>query len=218
MTNLGDDTLSRIDRANNQVVSTLDVDDRPCDVVTVDDFVYVLNGTDGTVNEISAEDELFLGDLPAAPFSTGMAAGAFGDLWVGNSEEDTVTRLDLVTFTQDDIVDAGAGPLRRGGGTTAPCTYRTPTDGTITMIDEATHGDVIDDDRGGGDRVGIGIRGRQLWVANSADGTLSLIVNGEVQRTIEAGTAPVDVAPDGTELWVSDQGSDSVLRLDPGSG
>ena len=72
---------------------------------------------------------------------------------------------------------------------------------------------------------GIAFDGTNLWVANSADNTVTELraSDGAVVRTVAVKTAPDGVLFDGTNIWVVNQGRDpkvagSVTKLNPANG
>ena len=64
--------------------------------------------------------------------------------------------------------------------------------------------------------TGLAARGRELWVANSVDGTLTTIdaPSTRVLRTVAVGSQPSAVAASPTAVWVALAGSGSVVELD----
>ena len=68
-------------------------------------------------------------------------------------------------------------------------------------------------DAGGAIAVGFG----SVWVANSADGSVSRIdpVAAKVVATIPVGSAPFGVAAGEGAVWVTNQEDDSLSRIDP---
>jgi YVTN family beta-propeller protein len=68
-------------------------------------------------------------------------------------------------------------------------------------------------DAGGAVAVGFG----SVWVANSADGSVSRIdpVAAKVVATIRVGSAPFGVAAGEGAVWVTNQDDDSLSRIDP---
>jgi YVTN family beta-propeller protein len=141
---------------------------------------------------------------------SGIAYGA-GSLWVANTGEGTVSRVDPASNRVLQSISVGVSPnaiavtgndvwVTNGGS------------GTVTRVNTVTNTqtDVI--------RVGnqpTAIAGAQggVWVANGGDDTVQRIdpISGSTDRPIGVGDYPDGIAVDGTGLWVSN-GRDGTVQ------
>ena len=142
----------------------------------------------------------------------GRIAYADGSIWVANTGDGTITRIDAdtdrPTKTLDDRRDRARGRRRHALGE--------PDDANqVARIDPAT-GDVQTIAVGNGP-TGIAFGSGSVWVANSLDGTLSRI--DPETNSVVAVTAGRQ-RPDGRRrrprgVWVSNQFDGTLVRLDP---
>ncbi len=67
---------------------------------------------------------------------------------------------------------------------------------------------------------GVSSDGTHVWVANSADNTVTELdaSTGAVIQTIAVGIEPEGVSSDGTHVWVTNSGTDTVTELDASTG
>jgi YVTN family beta-propeller protein len=72
----------------------------------------------------------------------------------------------------------------------------------------------------GSDPAAVTVTGKDAWVANSGDGTVSQIntTTGTVVQTIPVGNVPVAIASGPSGVWVANQGDDTVDRINPVTG
>ena len=72
----------------------------------------------------------------------------------------------------------------------------------------------------GSDPAAVTVTGKDVWVANSGDGTVSQIstTTNTVVQTIPVGNVPVAIASGPSGVWVANQGDDTVDRIDPVHG
>jgi len=149
----------------------------------------------------------------------GLVAAA-GSIWVTNSVEDVVRRIDPETGAVSDTVGGvGSGPTSLAFG-----------DSSIWVVDEDGRAvRRIDPDRGevvgppievgnGPSAIAFGEGG--AWVVNALEGTVSRI-DPERSREIDViavGADPAGIAVGEGSVWVAVRSSRSVLRIDPGTG
>ncbi len=99
--NHGDDTVSRIDPASEQVVETIAVGRHPVDAAIEGGALWVSNLSDGTVSRVDLEtravvDTIAVGQAPAG------VGGIDGHVFVANFGDGTVS-----------ILDAGTGAVKK---------------------------------------------------------------------------------------------------------
>ena len=146
---------------------------------------------------------------------TGVAAGA-GAVWVANSGEQTITRIDPRSG-HPTTIDVHADPTELVVGAGAVW-MTSSTNRTVSQLDPRS-GRVVQPIQVGGGPSGIAVGHDAVWVANSLDGTVSRInpTTGAVAATIPVGNGPnaIAIARDG--VWVSEQFGGVVDRIDPKS-
>ena len=153
--------------------------------------------------------------IPAGNGSAGIALGP-GAVWVANSTNGTVSRIDP---------DSGAVvPIQVGDDPTGVAVdaatqtvwVTNGTDGTVSRID-ARSGQVSTIQVGNGPAgVVIGLKG--VWVANSLDDTVSFIdpSKSAAEAAIPVGGTPTGLTIDAGAVWVTNATDGTVSRIDPG--
>jgi YVTN family beta-propeller protein len=146
-------------------------------------------------------------------------------LWVGNLDDESVTRIDTRPVRTGHTVPIGERPvgLAAGeGGVWVAGATRTRPYVTARRIDprfdRAERPIRITSLPEGGASVALG--GGSLWVAPSF-GFLTRLdpTTGKVQKPrIDTGHSPSTVASDGRTVWVADKGAAVVSRIDPRDG
>jgi YVTN family beta-propeller protein len=160
--------------------------------------------------DIAAEIEV--GESPSG------VAVAPDAVWVTNTTEDTVSRIDPATNAVGQTIDVGGGPagVAVGGGAVW---VANGLDGTVSRIDPATNKEVQKVTVGNGP-AGVAFGEGAVWVTNSVDGTVTRIAPGPGRRT---GTFPAVVGASGIavgfdRVWVASPATGSVVALDGKSG
>ncbi|MCU1394154.1 MAG: hypothetical protein JWM34_2582 [Ilumatobacteraceae bacterium] len=143
------------------------------------------------------------------------------DIWVVNNGGDSVTKIDPVTDTVIVTLPVTSSPYSIAFDGTF-IWVSIGSNGTVDKINPATNA-VIDVVAVGPVPRGMAFDGRYLWVANSTSAASSVskidTTTDSVVQTITAGISqPLDVAFDGTRIWVVNAGSNSVVRLDRSTG
>jgi peptide/nickel transport system substrate-binding protein len=139
-------------------------------------------------------------------------------VWVTNSSNNSVSRIDVSTSDVRQTIQVGAGPagVAVGGGAVW---VANGLDGTVSRIDP-TANQVVQTITVGNGPSGVAYGERNVWVTNSADGTISQIdpENGDVRRTLPAVIGASGVAVGFGRVWIVSPPSGSVVALDPRSG
>jgi peptide/nickel transport system substrate-binding protein len=139
-------------------------------------------------------------------------------VWVTNTTDNTVSRIDLSTQDVRQTIEVGGGPagVAVGGG---GVWVANGLDGTVSRIDTATNRELQKITVGNGP-TGVAFGEGAVWVTNSVDGTVSRIAPG---RGRVSGTFPAVVGASGVvfgfdRVWVASPATGSVVALDPKSG
>jgi YVTN family beta-propeller protein len=221
------DAVSQIDPRTNKVLSTVKVPRAPMSVAFTPEAVWVVNfGMNGdTVVRIDPKTNQFIGD----PIQTGRAplslAVGDGSVWVANHDVHTVTRIDDTTGQVIANITIPSEPHRVAFGEGAVWVANWHIN-SVTRIDPQTNqivGEPIPIGfHAGNIAVGLG----SVWVTSDYRGPVDaapedvVLVRidpqtNEVVETIPLGGHPIDVEIGGDAVWVSVQGPDKVLRINP---
>jgi peptide/nickel transport system substrate-binding protein len=135
---------------------------------------------------------------------TAIATG-LGDLWVTDSFENTVSRIDESGVVESTIpVGRGASAIAVGEGA---AWVVDSLDDAIVRIDPETNS-VITTIRVGRNPGSIAVGASDVWVANRHDGTISRIdpTTNEVVDTIDVGSSPAGLVFAAGSVWLTSQG------------
>ena len=211
--NARDRSISRIDRARDQLV-TIPVGDDPAGLAFADGSLWVTDRQDRTVSQISPDTNRVSGTLQGvANDPSGIAAG-FGALWVASEVDQTVTRIDLRRGRVSGRITLGASPTAVATGAGAVW-VASEEGGTVFRIQPRT-GTVVDTIDVGNGPIAIAAGEGAVWVANRQDGTVSRIDPAtNVATTVPAGKEPSAIAAGDGAVWVADSGAATVSRIDP---
>jgi YVTN family beta-propeller protein len=159
----------------------------------------------------SLHDAVQVGQNPDA------LAYGFGSLWVANSGEKTVQRVNPKTHEVIQKFDVGANPDAIAFSA-QDVWVANGSDGTVTEIDPATNG-VVDTIQVGALPAAIAAGPGVVWVANSGDDNLSRIdIDSRDVRPVSAGDGPDGLLVDGDSLWVANGADGTVSHLDAKTG
>jgi YVTN family beta-propeller protein len=192
----------------------------PCGVLVTPTRVWVSNYGDDTVQWIDPATNQAGPPIAVGHSPCGLAVGA-GSVWVENYQSDTVTRLDAGTGAVQATIGVGRAPY--DVTFTAGAAWVTDWgSGTVSRIDATTNRRTAITT--GGNPTGIVAAAGRLWVALGGAAldragrsyTIAAIApaNGAVTDRLNAGQRPTWTATDGTGVWISDQATDSVIRVD----
>ncbi len=143
--------------------------------------------------------------------SVGVVNPATGAIWIGDSAENRVVRLDPKTSGVTQTIGVGSGPggLAFGGGAVW---VANTLDGTVSRIDPATN-QVRATVPVGASPNAIAASDDAVWVANEAGRTIVRLdpLTGSVVRTVRTGARPTGLTLAGS-LWVAGQASVGAHR------
>ena len=140
-------------------------------------------------------------------------------MWVANSVDRTVIRIDPVTGTpgRPISVEDGADGVAAGDGSVWVIGRSA---GVLSRIDPASR-TVAGTTHVGNEPAAVAVGPDAVWVANGADGTVSKIdpSSGHLEGVFPVGKQPsgIAVAADG-HVWVANAGSATLTELDPATG
>jgi YVTN family beta-propeller protein len=221
------DALSRIDPETGEVLSTVKVNRGPMSVAFTPEAVWVVNfGQHGdTIIHVDPQTNQLAGD----PIQTGRAplslAVGEGSVWVANHDAQTITHIDLASNQLVANINVPSEPHRVAYGEGAVWVANFHVD-SVTRIDPQTNeviGEPIPIGHPAGNMAaGLG----SVWVTSDYRGPMDadpedvVLVRidsktNQVVETIPLGGHPIDVEIAGNAVWVSIQGPNKVLRINP---
>ncbi|MGB9183938.1 MAG: ABC transporter substrate-binding protein [Solirubrobacteraceae bacterium] len=228
VTNLDDQTVSRIDPTSLRTLRTIPVGRPPIGVATSAHGVWVVESnlnpyanpaTDSVVvDRVDPEFDTVGASLPLANVVSngpGVVAARGNSVWVAPSTG-LLTRLDAVSGAVAQRLDPNASPsgIAIGNGavwlsdTEADNVVRVDPTGLLTPIPV------------GNGPAGITVGAGGVWVVDSLDDTLVRIDPGtrSPTATIRVGGSPAGVAFGAGSLWVANSGDGTVTRIDSHTG
>ena len=161
------------------------------------------------------------GDPRAARRPAGIAVGE-GSIWVSNTDEGTVSRIDGERRAVVQRIPVGNGPagIAVGGGLRVGGRLARR-DGVAHRPPRCSGGKREQKIRVGNQPTGVAVGHGAVWVANVADKTLSRIDpqtgRAENGRSTPA-TAPTCWPSARSGVWVASRATDTVTQLDPRTG
>jgi ABC-type transport system substrate-binding protein/streptogramin lyase len=143
---------------------------------------------------------------------TALAAG-FGSVWVTNSTDDSVTRIDRRTLSPAPI-SVGSSPSGIAVGAGSVWVANSG-DATVSRIDPGTARSTIIPVRPG--PAGIVVAFGSVWVTNARDASVTEIDpdTNEPVEVVPVGASPTGIAAGAGYLWVTNQGDGTVTRFHP---
>jgi peptide/nickel transport system substrate-binding protein len=221
VTNLEDQSVTRVDASSRQAVRNIPIGDTPAGVAATETAVWVTDGS-GDVSKIDPryDRRTFSRPLRASVGFFGGTArpalAAFGSLWIV-SPDGVVLRLDRDSARVVDSVAVGNAPsaITAGAGS---LWVANSSDGTVTRIDPETL--VTRTINVGNGPSSVAVNAAGAWVANAGDNALVRVDlhTNAVADTTPVGDGPAAVLATPTALWVANARDGTVMRLDPRSG
>lgn len=171
------------------------------DIVVGAGAVWASDMTSGKVYRFAAAT----GRLEAV-VAVGATAGALavgdGGVWVANGDAHTVSRINVTHNRVDLVVTVPGAPSHLAASESGLWV----TDGTNSVVNlPEGNFDRVRTVPVGREPTGVAAIGNMVWVANTADGTLSRIDARRhvVVATVRVGTRPYAVAADPRNVWVA---------------
>jgi YVTN family beta-propeller protein len=215
----------RIDPATLQAVATVPVGTDPAAVVGGGGLVWVANRQNGTVTVVNPATNQVQQTMPASGSGPGEPqAGpglgfASGNLWVANTDQQQVARVEPDAEPATIPVDGRPSAITAAPDADAVwVAARTPGGGLLARIDAGTNrlGRPVSLPRA---PTGLAITPdrRTVWVATGSDRILHRVnaSAGSVVGQIKLPLVPDQVAVGDGAVWVTSSGSDAVLRINP---
>jgi YVTN family beta-propeller protein len=156
--------------------------------------------------------------IPVGANPVGLAYGA-GSVWVANSGDNTVMRINPKTHEVVQTFPVGADPVAIAvDGQRA--WVANALGGTVTEIDATTNSVVADAIPVGNLPKAIAAQRGSVWVANAGDDTVQRIdsTSARADSPVDVGGGPDGLAIDGSSLWVSNGHDATVWHLDTSTG
>ncbi|MEX2556223.1 MAG: ABC transporter substrate-binding protein [Actinomycetota bacterium] len=181
-------------------------------------FIWVANADGRNVSRVSPRTGATVGaPIQAGNGLSGIGFGS-GTLWLTNSVEGTVWRVDPTTGKRTQEIPVGPG-LRGIAVTDTAVWVTSETAGTVTQIDPKS-GNVIKVVEVGNGPGAVAVGEGSVWVANAYDGTVSRIDQRtrEVVGTIRVGRGPRSIAVARGSVFVANEAGESVTMIDAKSG
>ncbi len=220
VTNLDDQTVSRVDPHTLQTLRTIRLSDPPTGIAGARGGVWVV--TSGpTATFVSADrinpqfdtidDPVQIPNVVSGSPAVVAARGA--SLWVAPSSGE-LTRLDPLTGHVLARHDPNAGPTGIGLGADGAVWVTDKDADNVTRVDATGAVSPIAVGHG---PSGIASGEGGVWVAVSGDDTVVRIdpSTRAVRTTIPVGSLPTGVAVGGGSVWVANSGDGTVMRIDP---
>jgi YVTN family beta-propeller protein len=156
---------------------------------------------DGVVSRIDSASGRKLGSVGVGNDPSAIAAGA-GSVWVTNSSDGTVTRIDPTTLLTTTI-PVGHSPAAVAVNA-AGAWIANAGDNTVVRVDPDTNAVAGTTPVGEGPTAVVATP-TALWVANGADGTVMHLdpQSGTVSKTIHLGGTPTALATADGQVWVA---------------
>ena len=169
------------------------------------------------VGVIDPDSGKVVSDVPVGSAPAGVAVG-LGAVWVANTNENTVSRIELATNAIRQTIPVGAGPAGVAVGGRAVWVAN-ELDGTVSRIAPAAHR-VVDTVWTGNGASGVAYGEGAVWVTNSVDGTVTRIHPDAARTpmTFPAVIGAAGVAVGFDRVWIASPPTASVVVLDPRSG
>jgi YVTN family beta-propeller protein len=178
------------------------------------------HGLDGVaenaVGVIEPDTGAITGQYPVGRGATAVADGG-GSLWVANTLDGTVTRIDragdrIVTIAvggRPSALAFGSGSLWVADGEAHSVAQIDPGANTIEQRLQV-----------GNAPVALAVTDRALWVLSSADAAIERVDldRGGVARSVPLAAKPTAIAAGGDDLWVASEEAGTVTRIDARSG
>lgn len=174
----------------------------------------------GTVDRIDLARGVALLDADSAETISSIDAGAGplavvgGEVWVANTADDSISKLDPEVHRVVENVDVGSDPAGLAFGFDALWVANAG-DGSVSRVNLETNS-VVQTIEIGNAPSSVAIGEGSVWVANHFDDTVSRIdpTNGRVTSTIDVDDGPVAVVAHDGYVWVANEFSATLSQID----
>jgi YVTN family beta-propeller protein len=192
-----EDTVNVVDTASLAVVARIKVGRGPSGIAVhpAGARVYVANYVEGTVSVIDAATNVVVGTVPTPPLPVGIAVHPAGTkVYVACLKDRQLAVVGTVSDSVLRIVQVGRRPIGvafEPGGARAYVTNSA--DATVTVLDADADRVVAKVDVG---KFPIGVAvaaGGGVWVADSRDGTMSVVGTGGTAASVPIADTPVAI-------------------------
>jgi streptogramin lyase len=207
-------TLTRLNtKTNKQIPPRIQVGDNPDEVEAKNGVVWVANTDNDTVTRWEPDEQR---DFVVGPGPEGLSLGE-GFLWVTNGDGDSVSRIDLSSGEVSSPIAVGKKPIGIYAGKRFVWVTNSFSN-SVTRLDPSS-GAIVDTIEG----VGKNIRAvteafGSAWVSSADPNGMVMRLNldtGEVRDRIKVGAKSKEMVAAGGYLWVVNETSGNVVRIDP---
>jgi virginiamycin B lyase len=213
--------LVRIDPATGEETARIGLSDSPCEITPADGMLWVATQS-GVVDRVDPNGPELVSSVPTG-LASYQAVAAFDSIWVTNRSAQTITRIDPETedTTTVDVTGTNAGGIVAAAGALWVGDDRTGSDAILRLDPTTLEGTPV---VVGGDRPAyLTVAGDSVWVSRVRSGSVVRVdaASGErVGDPVPAGASPVNLHadPDGRWVWVPDDRTDYLTRIDAGTG
>jgi YVTN family beta-propeller protein len=142
-----------------------------------------------------------------------------GGVWVANTDDNSVSRVDPDTNAVVQTISVGNQPSAVAVGDGFVWVANTG-DGTVSQIDPGTNKVVRTIRQVGNQPVGVAYGEGGVWVSNASDKTVVRIdpISAKVAAPIPVASGADAVAVGEGSVWVASRSAGSIVRIDPHSG
>jgi len=213
--------LVRLDPVTGEDTGRIELSATPCEITATEDSLWVVTQS-GVVDRVDPAVPALVSSVPTGPASY-QAVEAFGSIWVTNRNGQSVTRIDPLTEETSTIELPGtnAGGIAEAGGALWVGDDATGSTRILRLDPVSLETTVVEV---GGDRPAyLTSTGDTVWVSRVRSGSV-VAVDADTATTVgepvPAGEMPVNLhaSPDGRWVWVPDDRSDFITRIDTSTG
>jgi DNA-binding beta-propeller fold protein YncE len=209
---VSDDTrhvIHVLDARDGESLAEIEVSRNPIALASGGGHVWAAHAN-GRLAAIDARERTVIEMIEIGGSLTGVAY-AFGSVWVTDLEHDELVEVDRDEFDVADRIDIEDGAVRVAAGADRSL-WVTNREDTVTQV---VDGRVRAVRKVGNGPIGLAHDGRRLWVANSDDGSVSVLAGdgGERDDDVPAGRGPIAVAAFESGAWSVDQDDGTLTPL-----
>jgi ABC-type transport system substrate-binding protein/DNA-binding SARP family transcriptional activator len=213
VTDTAADVVLRIDPARRSA-ERIPVGHGPTGVALGDGQIWVVNQLDRTVSEVNPSALKQVEKIEVGNGADAIASG-LGSVWVANTTDHTISRILAGSSKVVATVELGAD-VPEGIAAGKHGVWVTSSTGQLLFVDAGSNR-VTQAYAIGNSPRGVAVGDGSVWVANSAEGTISRFDPGNPGRLkkILVGNSPSGVAYGNGAVWVANSLDGTVSRIDP---